>query len=326
MRGLTFIFNNLSIGDKILPFRISDDIVLREATEKEIELLYNKLKEFYGLSYGWIKPSNEILYRFKQLKWSKDSRKLNLLDFQFQSINFSDLKLFKYTPIKWYVIDFNGSNKKIIRLEKLAKLLNPKLNFGLDFLYFKDDDTNAMFTLPQAVKIDIVVHESRKETVLVKDEELKKLKNYYDNVDIEHLDYVLDLYSSSSTLFHESTLFTLSLFSIIESLIAHKPRLTETLDSITHQIKNKLFLLSKRFEQNIDKTEYFGEINHEKLWMKLYGLRSDIAHGQTFNFESGNYVSLKSLKNANEYLDMVTKELIKIAILEPDLVSDLREC
>lgn len=326
MGGLTFIFNNLSISDEILPFSISHDMVLREATKEEVSNLYDKLKEFYGLSYVWIKPSNQILHRFKQLKWSKATRKLDIYDHLFQHINFSDLSLFNYSFIKWYVIDFNGQNDKIIKLEKLAKLLTPKLNFGLNFLYFKESFKEALVQLPQAVKIDIVVDESRKETVLVKDEELEKLKNYYENIDMEHLVYVLDLYSSSSTLKHDSTLFTLSIFAIIESLIAHKPRLTETLDSISHQITNKLFLLSKRFEHTIDKSKYFGVIGHENLWKKLYRLRSDIAHGQTFDFKEGVYEPLKSLENANEYLDLVTKELIKTAILEPELVLDLREC
>jgi len=122
-----------------------------------------------------------------------------------------------------------------------------------------------------------------------------------------------------------SRLLTLSLFSIIESLIAHKPRLSETLDSITHQIKHKLNLLSKRFDNTLNHQDYFGVITYTKLWSKLYGLRSDIAHGQSYDF-TGRNTCLKSLENTNMFLDEIAKELIKLVISESELISDLREC
>lgn len=71
--------------------------------------------------------------------------------------------------------------------------------------------------------------------------------------------------------------------------------------------------------------EYFGEIGYPKLWGKLYGLRSDIAHGQKYKFED-QYAVLKSLENVSKFLDKVAKELMKLAIEENELITDLREC
>jgi hypothetical protein len=311
--GITFIYSNVSFDEAQLPFELSETMKLRAATESEVEHLNSHLNEAYGNASRWVVPFDHEAVEVEENGTRKTICSPN-------------------EKRRWWVIAFNGSNHQIIELGKASSLINPKLQFGATFIYFERDQTgkHQAFLHGNHSQIELLANESRKKYKEVHYEELQKLKRYYgllvnDNTQYEKVGFVLDLYSSSSSLWIHSGLLTLSLFSIIESIIAHKPRLTETLDSITHQIKNKVSLLSKRFDHSVKHEVYFGEIRYPKLWGKLYGLRSDIAHGQKYDFE-GQYAALQSLENVNKFLDEVAKELIKLSIDENDLITDLREC
>ncbi|KQA16694.1 HEPN domain-containing protein [Vibrio metoecus] len=311
--GITFIYSNVSFDEAQLPFELSETMTLRSATDSEVEHLNVHLNEAYGAASRWVVPF--------------DHEPLEVEENGTQTTIYSQSE-----KRRWWVVAFNGYNPQIIELGKISNLVNPKLHFGVTFTYSEPDQKGKHqgILYGNHSQIELLANESRKKYEEVHYKELAKLKRYYsllanDQEKFEKAGFVLELYSSSSSLDIHSGLLTLSLFSIIESIVAHKPRLTETLDSITHQIKNKLNLLSKRFDHSVKHEEYFGEIGHSKLWGKLYGLRSDIAHGQRFEFE-GQYAVLKSLENVNIFLDKVAKELIKLCIEENELIADLREC
>jgi len=311
--GITFIYSNVCFDEAGLPFELSETMTLRAATESEVKQLNAHLNEAYGSASKWVVP----------------------FDHEPVDVEEKGTKKTIYSPSeksRWWVVAFNGYNPQIIELRKVSSLVNPKLHFGATFTYTEPDQKGRRqgVLYGNHSQIELLANESRKKYEKVHLEELHKLRRYYsllanDRDQYEKAGFVLDLYSSSSNLCIHSGLLTLSLFSIIESIIAHKPRLTETLDSITHQIKNKLNLLSKRFDHSVKHEEYFRQIGYPKLWGKLYGLRSDIAHGQKYEFE-GPYAVLVSLENVNKFLDKVAKELIKLLIEENELIADLREC
>jgi len=311
--GITFIHSNVDFGDKDLPFVISESITLRAATESEIKRFKNHLNESYGLASHFVIP-----FDHEPIEVKENGKKRTIYS--------------ESDKPRWWVVAFNGYNLQIIELGQIANLINPKLHFGSTFLFSEPNQKGqkqGVIFGPHS-QFEILSNESKTKHKLVSLEELNKLKFYYESIglrkaELSHVKYALDLYASTSGLRVQSGLLTLSLFSIIESLIAHKPRLTETLDSITHQIKNKINLLSKRFDINLEHSEYFGDIGFLKLWGKLYGLRSDIAHGQSYNFE-GVYRCLKSLENTNNFLDKTVRELIKLSIDEADLIIDIRDC
>ncbi|NRB65140.1 MAG: hypothetical protein HRU40_19340 [Saprospiraceae bacterium] len=311
--GITFIYSNVDFEEADLPFKLSETMTLRAATTAEVEQLNEHLVETYGSQSKWIVPFDQELVDVEE--------------------NGSKKTVYSQSEKgRWWVIAFNGYNPQIIELQRVATLISPKLHFGSTFTFNEPNQQGKRNVTMYGghSQIELLVEESRKKYVNVRTDELHKLKKYYrlitnEQSKYEHVRFVLDLYSSSAKLRIHSGLLTLSLFSIIESLIAHKPRLTETLDSITHQIKHKVNLLSKRFDHSLKYKDYFGEIGNQKLWSKLYGLRSDIAHGQTYEFSGANEL-LKSLENTNTFLDEVAKELIKLSIEEHELVSDLREC
>jgi hypothetical protein len=114
----------------------------------------------------------------------------------------------------------------------------------------------------------------------------------------------------------------LGLFAIIESLLTHDPK--GDYDSLGHQIRTKMALLSQRFEHPIVYSA-FGNMQPDKLWKKLYECRSAIAHGGGLNFV-GPLKSLGDMNNVREFLRRVTKQLLRFSLVEPQLVLDLQSC
>jgi len=123
---------------------------------------------------------------------------------------------------------------------------------------------------------------------------------------------------------HTSPLRFLGYFGILESLLTHNPKPTDTIDSITRQVRTKLKLLNRRFADAINYSGF--EANADTVWKRMYGYRSVIAHGGTANFEHGELAVLKSPTQAMALLKHTTKALIRHTLNEPQLILDLREC
>ena len=117
----------------------------------------------------------------------------------------------------------------------------------------------------------------------------------------------------------------MGIFSVIESLIAHTPRLAESLDSISHQISGKMILLDRRFEETMNRPEVFGDVPDKKLWKRLYYYRSKVAHGQEPSF-TGDFSILGDHGTVHQFLFEKCQALLRYSIMEPQLVADLREC
>lgn len=123
---------------------------------------------------------------------------------------------------------------------------------------------------------------------------------------------------------HDSPLRFLGYFAIVESLLTHAPKLTDPYDSITRQVKKKLALLDHRWTPKIDYTP-FGETRPDAVWTKLYSYRSAVAHGSEPRFDS----ELSVLVDREACLKIVketTKAVIRQALIEPQLLVDLRAC
>lgn len=120
-------------------------------------------------------------------------------------------------------------------------------------------------------------------------------------------------------------LLVVGLFSIIEGLITHRPRLKESLDSIGHQIRSKLTLLQRRFDFPINADAYFPNAKSEKLWPLLYTYRSCIAHGDEPDY-GGKLKPLGGPQNVTRFLVELIRELAITCINDPTLVADLKEC
>jgi hypothetical protein len=113
-------------------------------------------------------------------------------------------------------------------------------------------------------------------------------------------------------------------FAVLEALLTHPPKPTDPYDSITRQVKKKLALLDRRSQPGIDYSS-FAEANRETVWAKMYAYRSTLAHGGAPTFD-GDLQVLESHDNALKLVKQTAKMVIRQALIEPQLLADLRDC
>jgi hypothetical protein len=116
----------------------------------------------------------------------------------------------------------------------------------------------------------------------------------------------------------------LGYFSVLESLLVHKPDPKDPTDSITRQVKKKITLLDNRWSPRLDYS-VFGTSKPEAIWGKMYELHSAIAHGDVPEFNQSLKI-LKDRANARSLLIRTVRAVARHALHEPQLVADLREC
>jgi hypothetical protein len=121
-----------------------------------------------------------------------------------------------------------------------------------------------------------------------------------------------------------SDLLALALFSIIEMLLTHNPNDKEIGDSLMHQIRTKIALLSERFVYKLDYSCFPDAKRADRVWSTLYSFRSLVAHGGEVDFAKSNLRLLVSRENALGFLQVATRRLLRHALDEPSLVDALK--
>jgi len=124
-----------------------------------------------------------------------------------------------------------------------------------------------------------------------------------------------------------SPLRFLGYFALLESLLTHSPKAMDPYDSITRQVKKKIALLDRRFEFPLDYGPFRAvtEKDRERVWSRMYDYRSAIAHGSAPSF-GGELKILGSHEKALKFLTQTVRASIRQALVEPQLVIDLRDC
>lgn len=317
--GLAFVASHISVkGD--LPVEILPGHVFRRARPSEIEHIRKHLDDAgggHGLRGEWLAYDHAVK---KEPLESANGHKFSL-------------EPLPEGEWKYWVLAFEGNSLQTIGLELAALLLPVEIEFALVLLFNEPDQSGGIFGW-QTVPLHIVekytgalVFEDCREVSTDDLRSIALLWQQYNAIPQEHafVKSAVDTYSLLRRVPQSTPLYAVGLFSIIESLITHAPRLTETLDSINHQITNKIVLLRKMYSRPIDPAEYFLPLAEDKVWKKLYAYRSAVAHGSAVDFAS----ELKVLKDHNtvvEFLRDNVKELIKVALRSPEFVSDLRRC
>lgn len=156
--------------------------------------------------------------------------------------------------------------------------------------------------------------------------EIREIINKVMDNDSTNIQRAMEMYFLSQHISRSNDVKVLLLFTAIEAILTHQPQTKDLYDTLTHQITTKLKLLTPRFSTRIDSPVYFGSVSHEKLWKKLYGLRSSIAHGSRPDFSSSEFRALENWGTVLTYLYLIVKTLIKHSMDERDLVVALRDC
>ncbi len=306
-RGYSHILDSIKVSVN-LPFEIIPNYYLRKAETEEIERIKSQI------------PSYVLLQSLYEFEVKEKDNKLNA---------------HRLPPDKWnyYVISFSQYNDELRNLEYAFNLLKSDISLGctffnsesgspegtgIDFAQVSTFYTDHHVTLEKA---KLITYDDLSQAILFHDLFSKLDKNEYPTISKSVIDF-----HQTKIIPNRSSLKILSYFSIIECLLTHLPRPTDTIGTITHQISTKMSLLGKRFQRNLDYAAFFpAAIEPENIWHKLYAIRSRLAHGEEIDFNQ-KYSSLVSLNCIREFLLESLKLLISYSLNEPDFITDLQKC
>jgi hypothetical protein len=298
-----------------LPVDIHRGVRIRRATPPEIEDHNTRL---HVLSTGMIKPSPSYRHIFREtLEGTSTVYQPELLPEQHW---------------RYWVVCVSNEGPKFSTIEKLLNLCEPCIMLGFTRIYDSAGELAGVrplsghifnrithfpeiYSTPQSIEISTIAD----------------VFSYVDSLERPDPDFLfvtasVNKFFDLQRLPSNSDMYLLGLFSVIESLIAHKPRLTESLDSINHQLIHKMHMIDENFLKDpVSIDRYFGQIQYSSLWKKLYSVRSAIAHTSSLDLSS-EHQALRSKENVISYMECKTRELLLLAFQRPKLLRDLKAC
>jgi hypothetical protein len=315
LHGFAFVSYPIQIDSSLLPFSFDNILVFDKPTEEELKMIRKNLDEMHGIQ-DFKRPFEAVNYREEG----------HGEDFHVMNFKKLDEKDWLYNVIRFV---YEGPevnpfwNKPISKLQLASLTQSKKIRIGPTF-YNELKSKSGRFT--EDWEHFSYIHNDIIDNVW-NSEDLEKLKVAYEKICTLEIDYP-DLYRSLKLLdsipkfvgFNE--FMNLSLFSVIESVLTHAPKSDS--DSITHQIKTKVNLLSKRFDVEIDYSS-FGGANDDTIWKKLYEFRSRIAHGGNIDFQKSLSI-LKDSYTVQLFLENFLSTMLRNAINDPELYVDLKKC
>jgi hypothetical protein len=314
--GLVFVLSHIDVIGK-LPLELVQDYSLRRARNGEVEIIKCILQRA-----TYPAPGLRIAY-----------------DAQIREEKTANGCIYHREPLprsrwKYWVMAFEGDNNKVREIEYAAQLIEHDLDFGFTLFFEKagqsgkcDGFTNIPIHLVEKYTSSDEVNAN---AIQVTTSELGEIRAIYNSIkslnqECTFIDHAIKNLYSLKAVSKRSDLRIVGYFSIVEALITHQPRLNESLDSITQQVKNKMILLKKRFRRKISEQDYFMNVSENKLWAKLYSYRSSIAHGGLADFTK-TFEVLVSSNMVQNYMNEIVKELIILGLGDPVFLGDLRNC
>lgn len=167
--------------------------------------------------------------------------------------------------------------------------------------------------------------------------EIVKLRDKFNDKEFPNIIDSIQLFIDNDAIKDKSLLKHLGCFAIIESLLSHSPSQNDSMDSIIRQLKRNLILLNNRPLGYVDLIlDSFNGANANTIINKLYAYRSSIAHGGRGNAELDQLYQLRKTNEKSKelgltknqwiawYIRKLTKGVLLHALLEPQLVNDLK--
>jgi hypothetical protein len=313
--GFAFVSYPVKISTESLPFAFDDSLVFDKPTKEELKTIRKYLEELHGYE-DFKRPFEAINYR-------ENGHKEDIHVMNFDKL---DKKDWLYNVVR---LKYEGPRTKLLWNMPMHNLqlacLTQTKGIRIGPTFFKDPGFKmGRFTEDwehfSHMHIDIINNEWELR-------DLENLKSAYEKINAVESNYPdlyrsLNLFDSIPKFAGFNEFMDLSLFSVVESVLTHAPKSDS--DSITHQIRTKVNLLSKRFDVKIDYSR-FGKANEDTLWKKLYDFRSRIAHGGKIDFKN----SLSILKDSyivQLFLEEFLCTLFRNALDDPELYLDLKEC
>jgi hypothetical protein len=308
--SFSFVLNISRLADHAASFQLASGHELRRANDVEIKAIKDVLPDFAA-----------------QTTWGAWQNGEPILE--------GDKTTYAHIPEeewRYFVISFDGSNSISSQIERSLCLAPFELKIGFTVLreVFRGSGAPALLYHPARLFAQVKRLASDElpfiemtpaaiETIKSLSDQIQKCD--YPSLNLKRLlDQILDL----DALPYDSPLLFLGYFAILESLLTHQPKKTDTIDSIARQVKQKVVLLDNRWSPRIDYGR-FGGAKVETVWSAMYSYRSCLAHGGVPDFENDLQL-LQGPDQALELLKQTVKSVLRQILIEPQLINDLRNC
>ena len=263
--GMAFVLNISRIaGESSGRLELAPGHVLRRANKMEIRAIRDVCKD-YGISH-----------------WST-WQCVRLEDGQYQNLPAEEWR--------YFVISFKGSNDTIVEIERALCMAPCEIKIGFTLLTgpFRDIEApTIVFSPGRLFHLLRSVGEQHHPFVEVTQsdvDQVEVLRGQIHGFDegVISVKGLIQQMLNLEALPHQSSLLFLGYFAILESLLTHQPKKTDTIDSITRQIIKKLQLLNNRWKPRIDYARFQGA-KPPTVWSTMYEYRSSLAHGGVTRF------------------------------------------
>jgi hypothetical protein len=305
MPGFGFVMNIESLAEAT--FNLGPGIVLRRATNQEIAVIKGNLQAF----------NVESLPAISGLTWQKRL-----------SLPAGPIEILPDAEWRYFVIAFEGTNQALIDLELASCVASFEMEVG--FTFMTDHLANPAGVGWHPDRLFHTVAALRSNDALfcsVTSDDIQEIVSINTQLQscASKTKALVSQLQGLKGLPHQSQLRFLGYFALLESILTHQPKPDDRYDTITRQVKKKLALLDKRWARKINYSPFPGVSGSERVWALMYSYRSAIAHGGNPDFAR----ELKALKTAGHALVLLkdtVKAVLRHALIEPELLNDLRDC
>lgn len=233
---------------------------------------------------------------------------------------------------RFFVIAFEGSNSTIAEIERVLCIAPFELKIGFTLLNGVIPGKVRPMLIYQPARLFSQLHRAQRGALpfldLTSSEagNLSLLLGQSSSWDekVVNLRRVTEQMLDLDALPYGSQLLFLAYFAVLESLLTHQPRPTDTIDSITRQVKQKVLLLDNRWQPSLDYTPFHGSAP-ANIWSKMYAYRSSLAHGAEPDFKKDLHI-LGDADRAFKLLKQTVEGVLRQTLKEPQLILDLRNC
>jgi len=298
-----------------VPYQVIPNHFLQKADSVQISKIKQALERFNTKPFFQSPYENNVL--------AKPGDKPGNVRFEYKNL----------PPEKWryWIISFQGTNKELQELGYALNLMEQDVELGFHYMSLAGNSWDAFAWHSQNLHTyfnDSDRQEKKPKRITSPDLQLagecySKIKELPEQH--PHIKRAFRRLDTLRSLPLASELTVIGLFTVIESLLTHAPNNNDPTDSLVRQIKHKIPLVRKRFRRMIDHNIFFDPVNEDKLWERLYAFRSKIVHGERADI-SGKLSVLKNQKVIVKFLREIVKLLLIQSLLEPILLTDLKEC
>lgn len=313
-KGGFWFIDTIVDTDIPLPYNVMEDVKLERASPEQIATIKSHLNSS-GVDLNILADNRE----YEHVPESSPESGEDVLIYKSKS--------FPKEKWRYFILTFKGNSNKSWELIRLGCIANPPFTctscfhtskeFGrgnVNYVTFYGLDAQAHLALEKVPILKIATISDLIDAMT----KLGNLKKQFP--DLQRAAHMLRDLERVPT---DSELYYLGLFAILEMLLTHNPQDRENADSLNHQLRTKIPLVSSRMPHKLDYSMFKGNKKSGEIWALLYGYRSSVAHGSVADFK-GKLQALGNAFIAREFVDHACRLLVRHALDEPELYRDLK--